>query len=84
MKYIEELSYGQCFRYQTKYFILTTDFKHSRDMKCLDLTNGMVTWISASEIVEDIDIYTLDKDNVLIPLRERTNEYNMDKNKNIS
>ena len=53
-------------------------------MKCIDLTNGMSTWMSASQIIEEIDIYTLDKDNVLIPLRERKNEYNMDQTKNIS
>lgn len=84
MKYLEELSHGQCFRYQTKHFILTTDFKNNGDRNCIDLTSGMSKWLSASTMIEEVDIYTLDKDNAFMPLRERKNEYNIDQNKNIS
>lgn len=84
MKYLEELSHGQCFRYQDKQFILTTDFKSNGDKNCIDLSNGMSKWIDSSALVEDIDIYTLDKDNALAPIRERKNEYNIDQNKNVS
>lgn len=84
MKYLEELSHGQCFRYQDKHFILTTDFKHNGDKNCIELSSGMSKWLGSSTIIEDIDIYTLDKENALSPIRERKNEYNLDKNTNLS
>ena len=84
MKYLEELSHGQCFKHQSNHFILTTDFKSNGDRNCIDLTSGMSKWLSASTIIEDIDIYTLDKDNAFMPLKERKNEYNIDQNKNVS
>jgi hypothetical protein len=84
MKYLEELEHGQCFRYQNKYYILTTDFKSNGDKNCIDLQTGNIKWLNSSSIVDDIDIYTLDKDNTLVPLRERKNAYNIDKTQNIS
>lgn len=84
MKHLEELEHGQCFRYQNRHYILTADFKGNGDKNCIDLNTGNNKWLGSSSIVDDVDIYMLDKDNAIMPLRERKNEYNVDKTQNIS
>lgn len=75
MKYIEELKFGRCFMLNNIPFILTTDFKSNGKKQCINLMDGTAHWLSGSDMVDDIDIYTMDKDNTLIPIKERENEY---------
>jgi hypothetical protein len=71
MKYIEEIQYGDCFNYENKYFILTTDFKKNGDKLAVCLSDGTSKWIKSNDIIQLIDVYTLDKDNNIIAIKER-------------
>jgi len=75
MKYLEEIDIGECFCFDKKIYILTEDFKKNGDKKCVNLKDGNQRWISSSSIIEVVDIYTLDKDSTISPIRERKNEY---------
>ena len=67
-KYIEELVGGECFLFDSSY-IITTDFKKNGDRLSVSLKDGTLRWFSASTIVEESQLYHLDKDNNIIPLR---------------
>ena len=69
MKYIEELIVGDSFSYQSHMFLLTSDFKSNGDRLCYSLSNGLPHWFSDQTIVENAPIYTLDKDNNIIPIK---------------
>jgi hypothetical protein len=71
MKYVEEIQYGDCFNHENKYFILTTDFKKNGDRLAVCLSDGTSKWIQSNAIIETIDIFTLDKDNNIIAMKER-------------
>lgn len=71
MKYIEELNSGDCFYIQPKYFIVTMDFKKSGQRLCVNLKDGSNIWMDSAESVENIDIFSLDKDNNMIAMKER-------------
>lgn len=72
MKYIEELSPGECFVYKNIYYIITSDFKSSGSKLCYSLNNGFPTWLSGDSIVDQIQIYTMDEKNTIIPIKETT------------
>lgn len=71
MKYIEELENGESFESDGCYFILTHDFKKNGDKFCIQLDNGFGRWFKSDNIVNLADIFTMDKDNNLIAIRER-------------
>jgi hypothetical protein len=71
MKYIEELQYGDCFSFENKYFVLTTDFKRNGDKLAVCLSDGNLKWIKSNDIINNIDIFTLDKENNIIAIKER-------------
>jgi hypothetical protein len=68
MKYLEELNIGDSFSYQNQLFVLTSDFKSNGNKLCYSLNTGFPTWLSSQTIVEHCPIYTLDKDNNIIPV----------------
>ncbi len=71
MKYLEELSGGDCFEYNTKYYILSRDFKNNGDMMCLGLFDGFTKWLSPSTIVNSIELLTTDNDKNIVALKHR-------------
>lgn len=70
MKYIEELSPGECFSFKDSYWIITIDFKNNGKRLCYNLESGNPSWFDADTIVDDIQIYTMDEKNVIIPIKE--------------
>ena len=71
MKYLEELQIGDCFQLNSSHFIITSDFKKDGKKFCIDLKTGYGKWISPGDMVEIIDIFTLDKDSNVIAIKER-------------
>lgn len=69
MKYLEELKSGECFTYKQQSFLLTCDFKKDNSKLCYSLQDGYAKWISSQEVVEPLGLYTLDKDNNIIPIK---------------
>jgi len=69
MKYLEEISPGDCFVFENKLFILTTDFKKSGDRLSYRLDNGNPFWLKPNVVIDINPIYYLDKDNNVIPIK---------------
>jgi hypothetical protein len=72
MKYIEELSNGDCFDYDGAKFLLTADFRKNGDKLAYSASNGTAKWFSGQTIVEICPIYTLDNNNNIIPIKITT------------
>jgi hypothetical protein len=73
MKYIEELSPGECFLSDNKHYILTSDFKKNGSRLCYDLRSGHAHWLDAVTIVTLEPIYGIDKDNNFYPIKNENN-----------
>lgn len=71
MKYIEELSPGDCFELSNKYYLLSKDFKKDGKKLCLSLIDGFSNWFSQETIVNQIDLFIMDKENNIIAIKER-------------
>lgn len=69
MKYLEELKPGDCFVSKGQNFLLTSDFKKDNSKLCYSLQDGYAKWIVSQEVVEPLGLYTLDKDNNIIPIK---------------
>ncbi len=76
MKYIEELNVSDCFIYKDNIFILTSDFKKNGSRLAISLNNGFASWFNFEEIVELTSIFTTDKDNNIIPIKNANNNQN--------
>jgi hypothetical protein len=74
LKYIEELSTGETFKYNDQFWLLTSDFKSSGKRLCHNMQNGNAKWFDGNEMVEFVPLYSLDKDNNIIPIRKYANE----------
>jgi hypothetical protein len=74
MKYLEELSHGDCFSFNGSNYITTTDFKKNGAKLAVNLSTGQSNWIESDSIVENIDIFTLDKDSNVIAMKERSSD----------
>lgn len=70
MNYIEELIPGDIFEINNNKFILTTDFKKNNYKLAINLTTGASHWFSASDVINKIQVYYLDMDNNIIPLKK--------------
>ena len=76
MKYIEELLPGDSFVSDSHNYLLTSDFKKNGCRLSYDLKSGNPKWFEASDIVDTIQIYTMDEKNTIIPIKEtQKNEY---------
>lgn len=84
MKYLEELNNGECFEFKDNYFIITHDFKKNGSRNCIKLDDGSNKWLKSDTIVKVTDIFTMDKDNNIIAIKERIKEDVPDQTKNIS
>jgi hypothetical protein len=74
MKYLEELSSGETFQFDSENWIVTSDFKSNGKRLCYNLKNGFPSWMDANYAVEISPIYTLDKNNNILPIKEYKNE----------
>lgn len=84
MLYLEELSGGDCFELDSQYYILSQDFKSNGQRMCLNLSSGFPSWVNGNSMVNNIDIFTLDKDNNIIAFKQREKPSVTAQNKNIS
>lgn len=77
MKYVEELSGGDCFEYSNKYYILSNDFKANGDRMCLLLNDGNPKWLAPNLIVNQIELLTTDNDKNIIALKIREKNHDV-------
>jgi hypothetical protein len=79
MKYIDELKPGDLFLVNNERFILTSDFRLSKQDKykrlSVNISNGFLQWVEDDKIVESLDLYFRDKEGNIIALKEIKNEY---------
>jgi hypothetical protein len=68
--FIEELGSGDCFILDSVYYVLSIDHKKDGSRSCISLRDGTPRWFKGNSIVDKIQIYTMDKDNNIIPLKE--------------
>jgi hypothetical protein len=69
-QYIEELSHGDCFQYDNKKYILSCDYKKDFSRLVINLFNGTPKWFKSDDIIVKIQIFTMDKDNCIIAIKE--------------
>lgn len=69
-KYIEELESGDCFKFQDNYWICGSDFKKNGSRSALSLCTGFCRWFEPDSVVIPIQVYTMDKDNNIIAIKE--------------
>lgn len=77
MKYLEELKAGGCFSYQENIYLLTSDFKSNGKKLCYNLADGSCRWLQQETIVEDEQLYILDKNNNIHPIKEHKKQENV-------
>jgi hypothetical protein len=74
MKFLEELSPGECFEFEKNFFILTKDYKTNKQQEklsaCVDIKDGNSRWISGGAIIDLVPLYTIDLENNIIPIKE--------------
>lgn len=68
-KYIEELNNGDSFVLDSICYVLTTDFKKNGQRLAISLIDGSTRWFESSTIAENNQLYYMDKDNNIIPLK---------------
>ena len=68
--YIEELDNGESFVLDNSKFVVTCDHKSNGDRLCIDLKNGSSRWLKGNTIIDKVQLFTLDKDNNLIAIKE--------------
>lgn len=84
MKYIEEISPGDCFLYQEHSYFLSSDFKNNGQRLAYSMTNGFPKWFKNNDIVDIMPVYRLDDNSNIIPLKEtKKDEHNFSKDTNI-
>jgi len=76
LKYLEELQNGEAFYADESHWLVTADFKNSGKRLCYSLRDGYAKWFDGNTIINLSPIYSLDKDNNIIPIREYKNENN--------
>jgi hypothetical protein len=69
MKYIEEISAGDCFEFKDKKYLVTNNFKKNGSKLCCSLLDGHGIWFDSSTIVEIFPIYGLDSNNNTYPIK---------------
>ena len=72
MKYLEELEPGDTFSLENQLYLLTCDFKKNGSKNCILLHNGQSRWLESNIIVTINPLYSLDKENNVIPIKPTT------------
>lgn len=70
MKYIEEIVPGDAFSHSNSLYLLTIDFKKDGSRLAYNVSNGYPKWFSADTIIDTTNLYTLDKNNTILPVKE--------------
>lgn len=83
MKYLEELSFGDCFQYENLHYVLSRDFKSNGKKMCLCLETGFSHWFNGDLMINVTDLFTMDKNNNIIAIKERSKD-DITKDKNLS
>lgn len=68
-QYIEELKNGDCFFLDLACYVLTTDFKKNGQRLAVSLNDGSMRWFEGSTITENNQLYYMDKENNIIPIK---------------
>jgi hypothetical protein len=74
MNYLEELKFGECFEYKNIRYIITQDYDSKNKFRCVSLTDGSLRWFDSNSLINPIDIYILDEDNNVCPIKQRKSE----------
>lgn len=77
MKYIEELSSGDVFRYKNELYLLTGDFKINGQRMAISLKDGFSSWHNGQTIVDKTPIFVLDTENNIIPAKIEKKDANI-------
>jgi hypothetical protein len=70
---ISKLIFGCTFSFNDNIFLLTQDRNRKDQRNCINIKNGSSQWIDESTEVQVVPLYTLDKDNNFMPLKEDGN-----------
>jgi hypothetical protein len=71
MKYLEELLIGDCYQHKGCQYVVTTDYKQNGSRLCVSLLDGTTKWMLPDLIIEQIDLFTVDKDSNIVAIKER-------------
>lgn len=71
MKYLEELTGGDCFEYSEKYYIRSSDFKSNGDIMSIGLSDGFPKWFQSNTIVSLVELLTTDSEKNIVAIKER-------------
>jgi hypothetical protein len=76
MKYLEELQNGNKFLYNKLCYIISSDYKKSKDdikRLCINLNNGHIIWLDNDTMVDQIFIFYQNEQNLLVEIKNETN-----------
>ena len=68
-KYIEELICGDAFLVDNEHYVLTRDFKKNGSKLAIGLKDGISRWFESDKMVENSQLYIMDRDNNIIPIK---------------
>lgn len=74
MQYLEEIDKGSCVLIDKEYFVVTSDFKSNGNRLLISLVSGSPRWFGSSVMVEQIEIFTFDKETNILPIKPNNNE----------
>jgi hypothetical protein len=77
MKYLEELNNGNKFLYKNNCYIITCDYKNSKEgikKLCINLKNGEGVWFYQDTIIDQIFIFYQNQENLLIEIKNEKND----------
>lgn len=77
MKYLEELKPGDVFFYRENILVLTIDFKFKDQHKycyAINVNSGSGVWLPDNITVESTEIYYIDQDKNIIPVKHNSND----------
>lgn len=70
MKYLEELTPGSSFIYESNIYLLTKDFKSDGKKLCYSLVTGINRWLESNIIINEQQLYTLDSQNNIQSIKQ--------------
>jgi hypothetical protein len=83
-KFLEEIDNGDLFILNNKKFLLSSDFRKNGDKLCIEIGTGNSKWLKPNSHIELLDLYSIDKNNNFMPIKERKSDVsNSTQNKNI-
>lgn len=82
--YLEMLENGDSFSLDNSIYIVSCDFKKDGSRLCLSIKTGNTRWYPGNTIVKKNQLYTLDKDNNIIAIKESKKQDESHKDKNFS